>query len=108
MLLHAEKRHRPPLFTFRQNAPDGVIFLAENPGANALQLLFGSEMVAVGKASLFCVEDPFAHLITIEEEIGGMVLSIPHPLTLIRVAQRLCIDGTDVIGSDVRFLLFFI
>jgi hypothetical protein len=71
-------------------------------------VLLCGQVVAVGKAALFGVEDPLAHLVAVEVEPGSVVLRIPLFLRVIGVAQEPGVGGADVLRSDVGLLYFFV
>ena len=70
-----------------QSRPDGRILVTQDPGADALQAMLPGEVVAIHEGAPVGVENPFAHVVAVEVEPGGVVDRIPLLLSSVGVAE---------------------
>ena len=89
----------------RQIRPDRGILFAQHPGAETLQAILLDQLVSVLESAQVGEEDPFTHLVTIEMEVGAVVLCVPLDFAVVRFGKLQCIGSTDVFSSRIWLLV---
>src|ERR1035438_8719782 len=85
-----------------QEGPNCGVLFTQHPGAESLKAILPDEFVPILKSAQVGEEDPFAHLVAIEEKIRAMVCGVPLDLSVVGQGELECIGRADVICRWVR------
>jgi len=86
----------------RQKFPNGGIFGAQNPGAEALQAAFFGEVVALAEGARVGVENPFAFVVAVEIEPRVAIGGVPFDVAAVGAGQVECVGRGNVGGGRIR------
>src|SRR5271166_3313641 len=89
----------------RKHLPDGRVFIAENPGAEALEPILLRQIVALLEGALIGEKDPFAQLIAVKEEPGAFVFLIPLNIAFVGFGELLGVERGDRLGGGIQLYL---
>ena len=70
-----------------QILPDGRIFGAQHPRAEAFESAILHQLVAILKGMQVGVKDPLPHLVAIEPEVSAVVKAVPLDLGFVGLGQ---------------------